>query len=211
MQEELRREVGERSRLGIEQRERFDTGEGNVLRDLDTKTSQTGNEDVGGAHALHGLVAEHVQLPAVEGLVDLAIAARRLFELLNSCGRAVDLHAFLGCVSHPVDLLCKSRAGWSSSRRRTLSTAMVVTNTQPANDMLSRLNTLLNIEFTYSHDLFFLVWTFVRDRVSSLGRQRADRCKPGELSSGGRDCAGVCGVLSAVDGEKVQSKLVSLH
>jgi hypothetical protein len=100
VEEELRRQIGERGGLGVEERQRLDTGERDVLRNLDTETPQTGNEDVGGAHTLHGLVAEHVQLPAVEGLVNLAIAASSFFELRNSCGRAIDLHAVLGAVSH---------------------------------------------------------------------------------------------------------------
>jgi hypothetical protein len=51
---------------------------------------------------------------------------------------------------------------------------------------------------TYSHDLFFLLWTFVPDGELSLGRQLADRC---ELGSG--RVAGACRCADAgcfVDG-----------
>jgi hypothetical protein len=38
---------------------------------------------------------------------------------------------------------------------------------------------------TYCHDLFFLVWTCVRDGVFSLGRQLADRCETGSCQVAG--------------------------
>ena len=45
-------------------------------------------------------MAEHVELSAVEGLVDLAVVARRLLQLLDGGRRAVDLHLVLVCVRH---------------------------------------------------------------------------------------------------------------
>lgn len=78
LEEELRGEVGYSNRSGVVKGEGFDTGEGNVLSceglfngprypsnrvaltNFHTKPLQAYHENVRRAHALHGLVAEHI-------------------------------------------------------------------------------------------------------------------------------------------------------
>lgn len=59
----------------------LDAGQCNVLGNLNTKTPQADNKDVGGAHTLHGLVTEHVELSAVQRFIDLALANGRVVDL----------------------------------------------------------------------------------------------------------------------------------
>lgn len=59
----------------------LDAGQSNVLGNLDTKAPEADNENIGGAHTLHGLVPEHVELSTVQGLIDLALANGRVVDL----------------------------------------------------------------------------------------------------------------------------------
>lgn len=81
-QKELRGEVGESDRRRVIDSQAFYASQGNVLGDLDTEALQADYEDVGSTHALHGLVAKHVELTAIKGLIDFGVPG----------GRAVDLH-----------------------------------------------------------------------------------------------------------------------
>jgi hypothetical protein len=73
----------------------------------------------------------------------------------------------------------------SLSRRRQLSRAFHgYKYTAPPPWADPRYNTS-NGACTYCHDLFFLVWTCVRDGVFSLGRQLADRCEIGSCQVAG--------------------------
>jgi hypothetical protein len=73
----------------------------------------------------------------------------------------------------------------SLSRRRQLSRAFHgYKYTAPPRWADPRYNTS-NGDCTYCHDLFFLVWTCVRDGVFSLGRQLADRCETGSCQVAG--------------------------
>lgn len=80
-EEELGREIGDGDRRRIVEGEALDTSKGNVLGNLDTETLEADNEHVGSAHALHGLVAQDIELAAVEGLIDLGGAHDRLVDL----------------------------------------------------------------------------------------------------------------------------------
>ena len=92
-EEELRAEVGDLAVLSVVQRDGLDAAQDDVLGDLHTEAPQAGDEDVGLRayisylilyyinisnilyhlrHLLHGLVPQHVQLPRVERLVDVA-------------------------------------------------------------------------------------------------------------------------------------------
>jgi hypothetical protein len=51
--------------------EALDTRKGDVLCDLDTETLEADDKHIRSDHALHGLVAEHIELAAVERLIDL--------------------------------------------------------------------------------------------------------------------------------------------
>jgi hypothetical protein len=77
-EEELSREIGDGDGGRIVEGQALDASEGNILCDLDAETLEADNQDVGGDHALHGIVAEDVELAAVEGLVDLGGLARVL-------------------------------------------------------------------------------------------------------------------------------------
>lgn len=57
------------------------TSKGNVLCNLDTKTLETNDEDVGGAHASHGFVAQDIELATVERLVDFIVSDYRIVDL----------------------------------------------------------------------------------------------------------------------------------
>lgn len=92
-EEELRGQVGELNWRGIVKRQALDACQGDILGDLDTKTLETDDEDVGRAHALHGLVAQDIELAAVEGLVDLGGADDGIVDLHP--GREVDLGELL--------------------------------------------------------------------------------------------------------------------
>lgn len=70
VEEELGRKVGDGGRCGIVEGQALDASKSNVLCDFDTETLQTDDEDVGSAHALHGLVSQYIELSAVEGFVD---------------------------------------------------------------------------------------------------------------------------------------------
>lgn len=72
--EELRGEICDSHRGGIVECEALDAGQGDVLGDLDTQTLEADDKDVGCAHALHGLVAQDIELSAVERLVDIIVA-----------------------------------------------------------------------------------------------------------------------------------------
>lgn len=59
----------------------LDAGEGDVLGYLDTKALESHDEHVGSAHALHGLVAQDIELSAVERLVDVVVPNDGLVDL----------------------------------------------------------------------------------------------------------------------------------
>ena len=92
-EEELRAEVGDLAVLCVVQRDGLDAAQDDVLGDLHAEAPEAGDEDVGLReyisylilyyinifnilyhlrHLLHGLVPQHVQLPRVERLVDVA-------------------------------------------------------------------------------------------------------------------------------------------
>lgn len=66
----------------VKEGEALDAGQGDILCDLDAQALETDDEHMRGAHALHGFVAQNIELSAVEGLVDLIVTD----------GRFVDLH-----------------------------------------------------------------------------------------------------------------------
>mmetsp|Transcript_20702 Transcript_20702/g.46328 ORF Transcript_20702/g.46328 Transcript_20702/m.46328 type:complete len:207 (+) Transcript_20702:1149-1769(+) len=69
-QKELRREVSHLDRRGVVERDRLDTTQHHVFCDLNTQAFQANNQHSGARHAAHRLVTQHVELPAVERLVD---------------------------------------------------------------------------------------------------------------------------------------------
>lgn len=59
----------------------LDTGEGDVFGYLNTEALESHDEHVGCAHALHGLVAQDIELSAVERLVDVVVPNDRFVDL----------------------------------------------------------------------------------------------------------------------------------
>lgn len=92
-EEELGGEVCDGDRRRVVEGQALDASEGDVLGNLDTEALEANNEHVGSAHALHGLVAQHIELPAVERLVDLGGPHDRLVHLHP--GDEVDLAGLL--------------------------------------------------------------------------------------------------------------------
>lgn len=84
VEEELGGKIGDGHGGGVVECEALDAGQGNVLCDLDTQALEADDQDIGSAHALHRLVAQDIELAAVEGLIDLACALGH--------DRLVDLH-----------------------------------------------------------------------------------------------------------------------
>lgn len=87
--EELSRQVRDLDRRRVVERQALYASQGDVLGDFDAKTLETNNKNVGGSHALHGLVPEDVELSTVEGFIDLVMANDRFVYL--HFGREVDL------------------------------------------------------------------------------------------------------------------------
>lgn len=54
---------------------------------LDTKASEANNQDMGCAHPLHSLMPQHIQLPAVQRFINIAI-----LELAKVHARPINLH-----------------------------------------------------------------------------------------------------------------------
>jgi hypothetical protein len=86
-------EIRDSDRRRVVEGEALDAGKGDVLGDLDTETLEANDEHVRGAHALHSLVAEHIELSAVEGFVDVVRPHDRLVHLHP--GDEVDLTRLL--------------------------------------------------------------------------------------------------------------------
>lgn len=80
-QEELRGEVGEGDWRRVIDSQALYASQGNVLGDLDTEALQADHEDVGSTHTLHGLVAKHVELTAIKGLIDFGLPGSRTVNL----------------------------------------------------------------------------------------------------------------------------------
>ena len=80
-QEELGGQVCDGDWRRIMEREAFDASQGDILGNLHTQTLEADEQDVGGAHALHSLVAQDIKLTAVEGFVDFSRANNRLVDL----------------------------------------------------------------------------------------------------------------------------------
>ena len=93
VEEELGGEIRDGGRRWIVEGKALDAREGHILGDLDTETLEADDEHVGRAHALHGLVAQHIKLSAVEGFVDFGRAHDRLVDLHP--GDEVDLAGLL--------------------------------------------------------------------------------------------------------------------
>lgn len=66
MQEELGGEVGNGSGCRVVESQALDASKSDVLGDLNAEPLQTHDENVGGTHTLHGLVAQNVELPTVQ-------------------------------------------------------------------------------------------------------------------------------------------------
>ena len=73
-QEELRAEVGQMHGAGVVQRHGLDAAQHHVLGDLDAQALEAHDQHCRRGHAAHGLVPQHVELPAVERLVDGTVA-----------------------------------------------------------------------------------------------------------------------------------------
>ena len=71
LEKKLRRQIGNRNWRGVPQGQALNTGEGNVLCDLNAESFHSGDKDVGCAHALHSLVSKDIELTTIEALVDL--------------------------------------------------------------------------------------------------------------------------------------------
>ncbi len=74
VEEELGREIRDGGRRWIVEGKALDASKGDILGDFDTETLETDNKHVRRAHALHGLMAEDIELSAVERFVDLGRA-----------------------------------------------------------------------------------------------------------------------------------------
>lgn len=99
VQEELGGEIRDGGRRWIVEGKALDASKGDILGDFDTETLEADDEHVRRAHALHGLMAEDIQLSAVEGFVDFGRAHDRLVDLhpgdeVNLAGllRALQVH-----------------------------------------------------------------------------------------------------------------------
>lgn len=73
-EEELGGKVGELDWGGVVNGETLDARQGDILGDFNTEALKTNNKNIGSAHALHGLMAQNIELSAVEGLIDFGVS-----------------------------------------------------------------------------------------------------------------------------------------
>lgn len=79
--EKLGRKICDSHRGRIVECKALDAGQGDVFGDFDTEALESDDEHVRSAHALHGLVSQHIELSAVERFVDLIVADDGLVDL----------------------------------------------------------------------------------------------------------------------------------
>lgn len=83
-QEKLGGQVGHGHGGGIMESQALDSSEGDVLGNLNAEALEANDEDIGRAHAPHSLMAQDIELAAVERLVDLGAAYDGLVDLHSS-------------------------------------------------------------------------------------------------------------------------------
>lgn len=80
-EEKLGGKIGNLGRRRIVEGQALDASKGNVLGDFNTEALEADNEHVRGDHAPHRLVAQHIELAAIEGLIDFGRSHHRLVNL----------------------------------------------------------------------------------------------------------------------------------